>query len=87
MVKRNRRNHIIEGFRKKNEVTSAEAAFMFTVRDMLGEDDVIDLDLDEIGDATGMNEPEEMEELLDLMHDLGIVDVSYEDQSISEPME
>jgi hypothetical protein len=87
MVKRNRRNHIIEMFRKKKEISNAEASFMFTVSDILGEDDVIDLDLDEIGEATGMSEPEEIEEMLDLMHDLGIVDVSHEDQSISEPME
>jgi hypothetical protein len=85
--KRNSRNHIIEGLRADKEITNTDASFMFIISDMLGEDDVIDLDFDEISEATGIEDPTDIEDMLDFMHDIGIVDVNYEDQTISEPME
>jgi hypothetical protein len=87
MSKRNGRNHVIEALRKDKEITNTEASFMFIVSDLLGEDETIDIDLDEISEATGVADTVMCIELLSLMHNSGVVDVNHGEQTISEPME
>ena len=71
---RTNRNSIISTLITNNEVSKTDSFSMLEISNIIGDDDEIEIDYDDIGEILGI-EPDTIFSLLDDMHDLEILEV------------
>ena len=71
---RTNRNSIISTLITNNEVSKTDSFSMLEISNIIGDDDEIEIDYDDIGEILGIG-PDEIYFLLEEMYDLGILEV------------
>jgi hypothetical protein len=75
---REQRNSLIDD--NKSDLSNSEIRAAYALSAYIGDDEEIEFDFDEIEEVTSIHDPELIEEMLDVLYDLGILQVlSYED--------
>lgn len=73
---RNNRNRVIY---ECPDLTSTEKSQMISISGVIGDSAIIDIDWDDLSEATEIEDISEIEELLDILFDLSILDeLDYE---------
>jgi len=74
---REKRNILIE---ESTALLSSERRAMLMISGVIGDDNVIDIDWDDLMSSTGLRDLEAIEAILELTFDLGIIDeLNYEE--------
>lgn len=76
---RNDRNRIIS---ECPDLTATEKSKMINISGVIGDSNIIDIDWDDLSEATEIEDISEIEELLDILFDLNILEELDYDQGI-----